>query len=205
MPWPPTIDTDLAAPLEEQISAGVPSGLSPDAVAGTEEGTSAVNPDTGQMAPGVMSGYDNPLDLIEELEKRHALQREAIGPASGKRQAVIDFALEKLGMKYVWGGESDDEGGYDCSGLLWYAFKAAGIDMPRVSMTQATRGKRVGLEQLKPGDLVAWENNPRQSGADHIALYLGNGEILEAPRTGLNVRRRKLRANEGAWGVKLDY
>lgn len=205
MPWPPTIDTDLAVPLEQQISAGVPSGLSPDTAMGTEEGATALDPNTGQIAPGVMSGYDNPLDLIEEMEKRHALQRDALAPAAGKRQAVIDFALEKLGMKYVWGGESDAEGGYDCSGLLWYAFKKAGIDMPRVSMAQATRGKRVDLSKLKPGDLVAWENNPRQSGADHIALYLGNGEILEAPNSRSHVRRRKLRANEGAWGVKLDY
>jgi cell wall-associated NlpC family hydrolase len=77
--------------------------------------------------------------------------------------------------------------------------------MPRVSYAQAARGKVVTLDKLKPGDLVAWENNPDQNGADHIALYLGNGWILEAAHRGTNVRKRKLRANEGAWGVALDY
>lgn len=204
MPWPPTNQTDLAIPIDQQISADVPGGLSPDVVAGTEE-TSTVDPLTGQYGMGALQAYDNPLDRIEELEQLYAKQRKALAPASGKRQAVIDFALEKLGMRYVWGGDSDAEGGYDCSGLLFYAFAKAGIDMPRVSMDQATKGKRVSLTDLKPGDLVAWENNPRQSGADHIALYLGNGEILEAPNSKNRIRRRKLRANEGAWGVKLDY
>lgn len=208
MPWPPTYDTDfdISVPLEAQLSSGVPAGLSPDIAVGTESATSGVDAATGTMAPGSLGMYDNPLDLIEELEKRHAQQRkDQETDAKGRRAKVIEFAREKLGMKYVWGGESDAEGGYDCSGLLWYAFKKAGIDMPRVSMAQAERGKRVGVNKLQAGDLVAWENNSRQAGADHIALYLGDGMILEAPRTGLNIRIRKLRANEGAWGVQLDY
>lgn len=205
MPWPPTFNTDLAIPIDQQIGAGVPAGLDSDTAVDTAAGTSTINPMTGQYGVGVLQGQDNPLDIIEELEKQRALQRNALAPASDKRQAVIDFASEKLGMRYVWGGESDAEGGFDCSGLLFYAFHKAGIDMPRVSMAQARRGKRVSLTDLKPGDLVAWENNSRQSGADHIALYLGNGEILEAPNSQNRIRKRKLRANEGAWGVALDY
>lgn len=212
MPWPPTAQTDWTIPLEWQLSAGIPAGLSPDIVTGTESPSSLVSPETGAMAPGALGMQDNPLDLVEELAAQQKVKREALAPqnATGKRQSVIDFAKEKLGMWYKWGGESDGEGGYDCSGLLFYAFKKAGISMPRVSMAQAERGKRVGIKDLKAGDLVAWENNARQAGADHIALYLGDGMILEAQKTGTKIHIRKLRADEmsgrgNAWGVKLDY
>jgi cell wall-associated NlpC family hydrolase len=77
-------------------------------------------------------------------------------------------------------------------------------------MAQAERGKRVAVSALQAGDMIAWENNAAQRGADHIALYLGDGTILEAPRPGGVVRIRKLTAAElsgrgNAWGVKLDY
>jgi len=212
MPWPPTFSTDFAIPLEQQLSAGIPAGLDPDVAVGTADTASGMDMATGQYGVGTLQAYDNPLDRIEELEKQYKARRDALAPegATGRRQQVIDFAKEKIGMWYVWGGESDSEGGYDCSGLLWYAFKKAGVDLPRVSMDQARRGKRVGFGQLQAGDLVAWENNPRQSGADHIALYLGDGMILEAARTGTRIRIRKLSSaelsgNSNAWGVKLDY
>lgn len=212
MPWPPTAETDFTIPIEWQLSAGMPAGLSPDIAVGTEAADSGLDADTGTLAPGILQAQDSPLDLVEEIAAQQKARREALASeetATGKRQTVIDFAKKKLGFNYVWGGESDAEGGYDCSGLLWYAFKQAGIDMPRVSMAQAERGKRVAIKDLQAGDLVAWENNPRQVGADHIALYLGDGLILEAPRTGLKVRIRKLSASEmqssRTWGVKLDY
>ncbi|WP_169807250.1 C40 family peptidase [Herbidospora cretacea] len=153
----------------------------------------------GILAPGVMSPTDFGFDALPELPE------PAIPDVSGKRQAIIDDALTQIGKWYVWGGESDAEGGFDCSGLLFWAFTKNGVDIPRVSGAQAARGKRVDITKLRPGDLVAWENNPEAPGADHIALYLGDGWILEAPRTGLKVRKRKLRANEGAWGVAMDY
>jgi cell wall-associated NlpC family hydrolase len=211
MPWPPTEATDFQIPIEWQLSAGSTPGLESDQLVGTES-TSLLDASTGAMAPNALNVYDNPLDILEQIEQQQKAQRQALAPegAEGKRQQVIELAKQKLGMNYVWGGESDAEGGYDCSGLLWWAFKEVGISMPRVSMAQAERGKRVPISELKPGDLVAWENNPRQVGADHIALYLGDGQILEAPRTGLKVRIRKLSSAElqnlsRTWGVKLDY
>lgn len=211
MPWPPTVATDFQIPLEWQLSAGIPSGLSPDVAVGVDS-SSGLDGSTGVIAPGVLQMQDNPLDVIEELERNRAAERKALAPegAAGKRKAVIEFAKTKIGMNYVWGGESDAEGGFDCSGLLFYAFKKAGIDIPRVSMAQAERGKRTAISALQAGDFVAWENNAGQRGADHIALYLGDGMILEAPRTGLQIRIRKLSSAElsgkgNAWGVKLDY
>lgn len=200
MPWPPTGMLDPFIDISEQLAAPTSPGLE-SADSDPVDPSTPFDVASGMMAPGVMQTMDPNFTALpspdEELLK--------VPDSSKTREAVIQFALEKIGMNYVWGGESDREGGYDCSGLLFYAFKKAGIDMPRVSYTQAARGQTVKIKDLQPGDLVAWENNPDQPGADHIALYLGDGWILEAPKAGLQVRKRKLGANEGAWGVKLSY
>lgn len=120
----------------------------------------------------------------------------------GWRKAVVSTARQYLGTPYVWGGT--DPNGFDCSGLIQYVFQQAGIGLPRISFQQANSGPRIGLNALRPGDLVAWDNSTRNSGADHIALYVGDGQIIEAPRPGLSVRIRHLDKNEGAVGVRMD-
>lgn len=119
------------------------------------------------------------------------------------RRAVVDIARNAVGTPYVWGGNSL-QGGVDCSGLVQQAFQQVGINLPRVSYQQASSGKRISLSQLQPGDLVAWDNSSRNNGADHIAIYIGGGRIVEAAKPGTNVRVRKLGKNEGAWGVRMN-
>lgn len=121
----------------------------------------------------------------------------------GWRKAVISAARSALGTPYTWGGNSL-QGGVDCSGLIQQAFARAGISIPRVSYQQANYGKRVGLDALRPGDLVAWDNSTRNNGADHIAIYLGGGQIIEAARPGTVVRIRTVDSDEGAWGVQIN-
>lgn len=121
----------------------------------------------------------------------------------GWRKAVVQYAKSALGVPYVWGGTSLTSG-VDCSGLLQAAYAKAGINIPRVSYQQANFGKRVPLDALQAGDFVAWDNSSRNVGADHIALYIGNGQIIEASRPGLPVRIRSLGSDEGAWGVKVN-
>lgn len=116
---------------------------------------------------------------------------------------IITAAEHYLGTRYLWGGTS--AAGIDCSGLVQAAYKAAGIDLPRISFQQAEAGTRVSLKDLRPGDLVAWDNSPRNPGADHIAIYLGNGQIIEAAHPGTKVRIRHLGSNEGAWGVQMGW
>lgn len=120
---------------------------------------------------------------------------------NGWRKAAVQTAEQYIGVPYVWGGTSPN--GFDCSGLVQYVMSKVGKQMPRVSYAQANVGRRVALNQLRPGDLVAWDNSSRNNGADHIAIYAGNGMIIEAPRPGLSVRMRRLGSNEGAWGVSL--
>jgi cell wall-associated NlpC family hydrolase len=76
--------------------------------------------------------------------------------------------------------------------------KQIGVNFPRVSYDQLQMGKRTSVADLSPGDLVGFGDG------GHIAIYLGGGRILEAPRTGLDVRVRSLGKGEKAWGVSLD-
>ncbi len=109
------------------------------------------------------------------------------GGTTGER--VVDEAEKYLGMPYVWGGSDPSQGGMDCSGLVQHVYQQFGIDLPRVSADQARSGTPVtSMDQARPGDLLAWDNSGRNVGADHIAIYAGNAMMVEAPRTGLDIR-----------------
>ena len=98
-------------------------------------------------------------------------------------QAVVDEARKYLGIPYLWGGTAPEKG-LDCSGLVQLVYKRFGIDLPRVSYEQAKAGRPVaGLSEARPGDILAFD-----SPVDHVAIYIGGGKMIEAPRTGLDVR-----------------
>lgn len=142
------------------------------------------------------------LEPQQFVERASRAQAPAPSGGSGMGARVVAKAQSYLGVPYVWGGNGYS--GVDCSGLVQQVYKSMGINLPRLSADQARSGPRVGLGDLKAGDLVAWDNSSRNNGADHIAIYIGNGQILEAPRTGLNVRIRKLTSGDaGAWGVRM--
>ncbi|HEY7484399.1 MAG TPA: C40 family peptidase [Streptosporangiaceae bacterium] len=115
------------------------------------------------------------------------LPKGQLGQVLNRQQiaVIIRAAESKLGMPYVWGGESDAEGGYDCSGLVQYSFAQAGIRMPRVAADQARTGWRVPYSQARPGDLLVWANDPTAPGyISHIAIFIGGNRMLVAPHTG---------------------
>ena len=92
-------------------------------------------------------------------------------------QAAVNAALSKLGSAYVWGATGPST--FDCSGLMQWAYKQAGITLPRTSSAQATFGTAVSRDQLQPGDLVAY-----YSPVSHIGMYLGDGKMVHAPTSG---------------------
>ncbi|WP_436524734.1 NlpC/P60 family protein [Actinoplanes sp. HUAS TT8] len=115
------------------------------------------------------------------------------GPSAGRGadpRAVqaLQFALAQRGDPYVWSEEGPDE--YDCSGLMYAAYHSVGFPLVRVSRDQywQTRNKAVDRYSLLPGDLLFWSYTNSWTGIHHVAMYAGDGMMIEAPRTGLNVR-----------------
>jgi peptidoglycan DL-endopeptidase CwlO len=96
---------------------------------------------------------------------------------SGAVQAAIDAAMAQRGKPYVWAAAGP--GSFDCSGLVQYAFKAAGISLPHSSRSQSAMGTQVARAEARPGDLVAF-----YSPVSHIGIYLGNGQMVHAPTSG---------------------
>ena len=96
---------------------------------------------------------------------------------------AIKAAESKVGAPYVWGATGP--GTFDCSGLLVWAWNKAGVSLPRTSQAMAKFGTAVQPKDIKPGDLVTsnWGSGP----ASHVALYIGGGKVIEAPRPGRTV------------------
>jgi cell wall-associated NlpC family hydrolase len=101
------------------------------------------------------------------------------GTSAGAR-AAIEFARAQLGEPYVWGAAGPDS--WDCSGLTMMAWRKGGVSLPHYSAAQYTQTKHITAAQLEPGDLVFWGTSPNT--IHHVALYIGNGQIIQAPRTG---------------------
>jgi cell wall-associated NlpC family hydrolase len=100
--------------------------------------------------------------------------------------AMLQAGLSRRGLPYVWGGDGPTT--FDCSGLVQWSFAQAGIVMPRVAADQAEAGPAVPVSQLQPGDLLFYHTDPTApSYISHVAIYLGNGQMLQAPETGENV------------------
>lgn len=107
----------------------------------------------------------------------------------GLAGAAIAFALGEVGKPYVWGATGPDT--YDCSGLMMRAFRAAGINLPRVSREQFYSGGQLPVAQAQAGDLLFYATDPNDPATiHHVLLYLGDGRAVEAPYTGEKVRVR---------------
>ncbi len=103
--------------------------------------------------------------------------------AAKNSSSVLGRAVNTLGVRYRWGGSSPEKG-FDCSGLVRYAFNDIdSVDLPRTSSAMArAQGKKVSRSDLKPGDLLFF--NLRGARVNHVAIYLGNDRFIHAPRRG---------------------
>ncbi|MFD8596146.1 C40 family peptidase [Kitasatospora sp. NPDC059646] len=119
-----------------------------------------------------------------------AQQPKPAAPAASGVEAAVSYALAQVGKPYVWGGNGPN--GFDCSGLVQQAFRRAGVSTPRVADDQYRATTPITSKQLQRGDLVFWSGNGRVSGIHHVAIYLGDGTYVEAPRPGKNVRVSRL-------------
>jgi cell wall-associated NlpC family hydrolase len=97
----------------------------------------------------------------------------------GQRAAAI--ALREVGVPYRWGGASP-AGGFDCSGLVYWAYGRLGLELPHSSYALYDRGRRVARSRMKPGDLLFFY------GLGHVGIYVGRGRMVHAPHSGSNVQ-----------------
>jgi len=123
-------------------------------------------------------------ELEQMLEAEQAEEEQASLSAYERRaQTAVDVALAQIGKPYRWGGSGPDS--FDCSGLTSYAWAAAGVSLPRTSGSQYGATTRISRSELRPGDLVFYH-----SPISHVAIYIGDGRVVEAPNSGNNVRIR---------------
>jgi cell wall-associated NlpC family hydrolase len=128
-------------------------------------------------------------------ERATALQRErntivgasASAPGSAtvfappsRFTGVVGYAMQELGTPYVWGGAAP--GGFDCSGLVMWAYAQMGVSLPHSSYAMWNYGVAVSVDELEPGDLVFFD------GLGHVGMYIGGGQFIEAPHTGAFVQ-----------------
>lgn len=118
----------------------------------------------------------NPNSRNNERKAKEDKPKPPPVPSSGRGAAAVASAQSKLGAPYVWGGTGP---GYDCSGLTSTSWRAAGVSLPRTSQAQYSSTKRISRGELQPGDLVFYYR-----GITHVAIYVGNGQIIHAPSTG---------------------
>jgi peptidoglycan DL-endopeptidase CwlO len=142
----------------------------------------AVAPLVAQSAPASSSGTGSVTTWAG------AGSSAADGPGLSRAQVIafLTAAESRLGMPYVWGANGPTS--FDCSGLVQWSLAQAGVVMPRVAADQAQTGPAVSLSQLAPGDLLFYHTDPTAPGyISHVAIYLGDGEMIQAPEPGLDV------------------
>jgi murein DD-endopeptidase len=150
-------------------------------------------------APDGMTGREPAArERVQAKPARHKLRRPAPKPkrkrkpkpksSLGERAARV--ALKAVGVPYQWGGSSP-AAGFDCSGLVYWAYGRLGVELPRTSYALYDRGRRVARSRLKAGDLLFF------FGVGHVGLYLGRGQMVHAPRAGRTVEVVSLRSYYG--------
>ena len=114
-----------------------------------------------------------------------ATVKDATTQALSTAQELSSFALELIGIRYRWGGNTPATG-LDCSGLVRYVFqKVTGVTLPRTAKDMSRLGETVAVPDLQPGDLVFFDT--RRFAFSHVGIYLGDNRFVHAPRRGREV------------------
>ena len=132
------------------------------------------------LPPDVRAAYER--GGVERASRDAGLPPLGGLPAPSTRAALaVAAARSALGSPYMWGATGPHA--FDCSGLMQWAYARAGVALPRTSQEQMNAGRHVPLSRIRPGDLVIY-----RSDASHVAMYVGNGEVVHAPYPGARVR-----------------
>ncbi|WP_280393733.1 C40 family peptidase [Nocardia brasiliensis] len=116
--------------------------------------------------------------------------RVSSGGASAAARTAVETARAQIGDPYIWGDEGPNS--FDCSGLMQYSAKSAGVDIPRVAADQYNNLPKVAASDIRPGDLIFPESRFEGGRAKHVMMYVGNGICIESPQAGGHVQETAL-------------
>ena len=193
-----------AKAASEKAAADLAQKQAEQAAAQPQESAPAPQEQSSQPSPSPQSSAQEPATTSQpepEAAEEEAAPAPAPAPApepapapsrSGSAASTaINAAMGYLGTPYVWAGES--AAGLDCSGLTMVSYAAAGVELTHSSRVQYGEGSLVPLDAAQPGDLVFWSSDGSQSGIYHVAIYLGDDQMIEAPTFGMTVRVTSMR------------
>lgn len=126
--------------------------------------------------------------------------KEYTGGQDVSGEEVVNYALQFVGYPYVWGGKTSLTGGVDCSGFVHLVYKNFGYKTVSYSMHFLNEGRAVSVDEIMPGDIVVYERS--SSGIGHVAIYIGNGKIVEAQSTAAGITSNRNLHCRGIIGVR---
>ena len=191
-----------AKAASEKAAADLAQKQAEQAAAQPQESAPAPQEQASRPSPGQQSSAQEPA-TTSQPEPEAAEEETAPAPAPAPEPApapsrsgsaastAINAAMGYLGTPYVWAGES--AAGLECSGLTMVSYAAAGVELTHSSRVQYGEGSLVPLDAAQPGDLVFWSSDGSQSGIYHVAIYLGDDMMIEAPTFGMTVRVTSMR------------
>ncbi|MEU8571460.1 NlpC/P60 family protein [Streptomyces pathocidini] len=151
----------------------------------------------GALAPGERGLYDRASRSAGRGDEAFAdLLGSGLGPSSARAAAAVAAARQAVGRPYVWGMAGP--GGFDCSGLMQWAYAQAGVAIPRTSQGQRYAGRVVPVSAARPGDLITYRGD-----ASHVGMYVGNGQVVHAPYPGARVRYDPVGMIPGAMATRV--
>jgi len=126
----------------------------------------------------------------------------ASADVADRLSGVVAAATGAMGTPYVWGGTGGNDGGFDCSGLIQYAYGTQGVSLPRVSRDQAKVGRKIGKKtgELRPGDILTFST--RGGPVTHVGLYVGDGQFIHSASRGVQLSRLSDDDPYGRWWWK---
>jgi peptidoglycan DL-endopeptidase CwlO len=143
--------------------------------------------------------YQQWAQLAAELVQQLGGGLTCVAPGGPQVEQAIQFATAQIGKPYEWGATGP--GSYDCSGLMLRAWEAAGVTLSRTSREQWRNGDPLAVSQAARGDLLFWSYDGSPAGIHHVAMYVGDGKIIEAQQTGVPVHVRPIQLSPAENGL----